>query len=315
VTIQETYLNTSTYIKWLFLFYVFALLYITPLHAESIASTKKDAVIVVSIKPLYSLVSHLTQGIETPVLLMKQAQSPHHYSIRPSERRLLANAKMIIWLGPELELSLEKIIKQTPATAISALQADELQLLPTRNSHDTKHHTHHNSHFDPHIWLSAHNAAAISRYINKQLIKNDPENTEQYQENLRHLLIKIKQTNAFVTSKLQSSEQSFVAYHDAFQYFEDENSLNFAGAISTDEETSTSLKHLHEIKQQIKQQDIHCLVYQPPKPAIAETLARQHNLNTTMLDILGVTTKSDENAWFEIMESLAIKFNQCLTKK
>ena len=68
--------------------------------------------IVVTIKPLYSLVAHLTDGITTPVLLMKQMQSPHHYNMRPSERRLLANARMIIWTGPQMETSLNKIIEQ-----------------------------------------------------------------------------------------------------------------------------------------------------------------------------------------------------------
>ena len=59
--------------------------------------------IVVSIKPLYSLVAHLTEGLSQPVLLIKQTQSPHHYTMRPSERRLLANAKMIFWAGPQME--------------------------------------------------------------------------------------------------------------------------------------------------------------------------------------------------------------------
>ncbi|NOR43293.1 MAG: zinc ABC transporter solute-binding protein, partial [Gammaproteobacteria bacterium] len=77
-------------------FILFILL--TSAYADSDADM--PGTIVVSIKPLYSLVAHLTEGISKPVLLMKQMQSPHHYNMRPSERRLLANAKMIIWTGP-----------------------------------------------------------------------------------------------------------------------------------------------------------------------------------------------------------------------
>ena len=88
--------------------------------------------IVVTIKPLYSLVAQLTDGIEEPVLLMKTIQSPHHYNMRPSERRLLSDAKMIIWLGPNLESYLTKIIRQQDqTTVVTAIQAEGLVLLET----------------------------------------------------------------------------------------------------------------------------------------------------------------------------------------
>ena len=97
------------------------ILFILPVHAYDYASSSntetgkqldKPGTIVVSIKPLYSLVAHLTEGISKPVLLMKQMQSPHHYHMRPSERRLLANAKIIIWTGPQMESYLNEIIQQ-----------------------------------------------------------------------------------------------------------------------------------------------------------------------------------------------------------
>ena len=93
--------------------------------------------ILVSIKPLYSLVAHLTEGISKPVLLMKQMQSPHHYNMRPSERRLLANAKIIIWTGPQMETYLNKIIEQQSNSTIiiSAMQAKNLKLLNRRTPH------------------------------------------------------------------------------------------------------------------------------------------------------------------------------------
>ena len=297
----------------------------------------KQGSIVVSIKPLYSLVAHLTQGIETPVLLMKQPQSPHHYSIRPSERRLLANAKMIIWLGPQMESMLTKIIPQSASIIVSAMQAKNLKLLESRTKHaphdeepldaiDSQYHEleydkteSHNAEqhrIDPHIWLSTHNAAAISKHISEQLIAHDSSNTKKYQANLQQLLNKISQTAVFIKTTLKDAGQPFIAYHDAFQYFENENALNYVAAVNTDEETSISLKYMREIKTKIEKENIRCLVYQPPKPAIVDTLAQQHSsMNITMLDVLGITIDNNENAWFELMHRLAENFNQCLTKK
>lgn len=293
--------------------------------------------IVVSIKPLYSLVAHLTQGIETPVLLMKQTQSPHHYSIRPSERRLLADAKMIIWLGPQMESNLTKIIPQSASIIVSAMQAKNLKLLKNRTKHaphdeepfdaiEPQHHVmeHHKTEphdteqhrIDPHIWLSTHNAAAISNHISEQLIAHDSSNTKKYQANLQQLLNKISQTAVFIKTTLKDARQPFIAYHDAFQYFENENALNFIAAISTDEESSISLKYMREIKMKIEKEKISCLVYQPPKPAIVNSLAQQHRtMKITMLDGLGITVENDENAWFELMHLLAENFKQCLSRK
>lgn len=278
--------------------------------------------IVVSIKPLYSLVAHLTEGIAKPVLLMKQKQSPHHYNMRPSERRLLANAKMIIWTGPQMETYLNKIIEQqaNSTTIVSAMQAKNLKLLNKRNlhSHDRDEHTwaaskEKQNTIDPHIWLSTHNAIAISKHISALLIRYDPENTGQYKKNLDTLLSKIKQLKDFIKTGLKRHNAPFIAYHDAFQYFEDENTLNYIDSISFNDETGASLKHMHQIKRLINKHNIQCLVYQAPKPAIIDTLIAQSSVKAVALDPLGMNVHDDKNAWFELMRQLTLNFNHCLS--
>lgn len=276
--------------------------------------------VVVTIKPLYSLVAHLTEGIETPVLLMQQMQSPHHYNMRPSERALLAKARMIIWTGPPMETFLRKIIQQQrkSAVTVSAMQAKNLTLLGKR-----KKHTHDDEHtasshqpeahtIDPHIWLSAQNAIAISFHITESLISNDPKNAGVYQKNLQRLVTKIEQTDNDIKSVLKNNASPFIAFHDAFQYFENEYELNYIDSISFDEETGVSLKHLRQIKADIEKNNIQCLVYQEPKPAIVNSLTKQTSIKAIALDPLGLHVKSDKNAWFEIMRQLSVDFNSCL---
>ena len=291
-------------------------------HTETIKQTENPGAIVVTIKPLYSLVAHLTEGISKPVLLMKQNQSPHHYNMRPSERRLLANAKMIIWTGPQMETYLNKIIEQqaNSTTIVSAMQAKNLKLLKIRSlhSHDRDEHTSAVSKekqniIDPHIWLSTRNAIAISSHISAQLIRYDPENTRQYNKNLDTLLNKIKQLNDFIKTNLKRHNEPFIAYHDAFQYFEDENALNYIDSINFDDETGTSLKHLRQINKQINKYDIQCLVYQAPKPAIIDTLMSQSSVKAVALDPLGMDVADDKNAWFALMRQLTLSFSHCLS--
>ena len=285
--------------------------------------------IVVTIKPLYSLVAQLTAGIEEPVLLMKTIQSPHHYNMRPSERRLLSDAKMIVWLGPNLESYLAKIIKQQDqAAVVTAIQAEDLVLLEERGRDKHDHHgdDEHSSHkqrggfagtdkLDPHIWLSTRNAVAISRQVAEQLIALDPGNKSRYQANLDRLVQRIEDLASSLATTFEDTDQPYIAYHDAFQYFEHENGLNHVGSISFDEETSSSLKHLREISDSIEQNDVRCLVYQPPEPAIIGTLVDHTSANAVALDPLGLEAQDPAEAWFEIMQTMAADLHQCLISK
>jgi len=282
-----------------------------PAHKTPIMNTP----IVVTIKPLYSLVAHLTEGVETPVLLMQQTQSAHHFTMKPSQRRLLANAKMIIWLGPQLENTLSNIIQQQSTLTITTSQAKDLKLLNLR--HKLSHqHTQAESNLsrmiDPHIWLSTENAAAISRQIARFLIEYDAENTVTYQHNLNALLKKIEQTRYYIEQTLENKQQPFIVFHDAFQYFEVENNLNYVDSISFSDENNSSLSHIQKIKNTIKKDNIRCLLYQQPKPAVINALIKQTGIQAIALDPLGLKTNNDKEAWFAIMRQLALNFEHCL---
>jgi len=284
------------------------------------AQAKISGNIVVTIKPLYSLVAQLSDGVKKPVLLIKQMPSAHHYSMRPSDRRLLANAGMIVWIGPAMESYLNKVIRQQDAIIVTAMQADGLKLLERRIKNDDEHKASHSSHehhghLDPHIWLSAHNAIAISKHIAQQLIINDPANTARYEKNLQRLSDRIKRLATEIKSELKNNPQPFITYHDAFQYFEEENGLHYLAAISFDEEAGTSLKHLGKIKNSIEKNHVQCLLYQAPEPDIVKALTANTSIKAVALDPTGRSAENEKEAWFEIMRSLAANFKRCLSKE
>ena len=280
-------------------------------HAAS-----SDGPIVVTIKPLYSLVAKLTEGIEEPVLLMKQMPSPHHYSMRPSERRLLSDARVIVWFGPPMEASLSRIINHPDALVITAMQASGVKKLERRTKHGHRHQTDHAHRdemtTDPHIWLSVRNTIAISNHITQQLVASDPENTTRYQANLVQLTDRIEQLSRKIDADLLNNRRPFITYHDAYQYFEDEHQLNHVDSVSFDEEAGISLKHLHHIKDSIEKNDVRCLLYQSPKPDIVDTLTKKSQLAAFALDPLGLELEDENDAWFQIMLSTAATFKKCL---
>ena len=63
--------------------------------------------VVVSIKPLHSLVAGVMGDTGTPGLIVRGSASPHTYSMRPSDAAALENAELVIWIGPGIEAVLE----------------------------------------------------------------------------------------------------------------------------------------------------------------------------------------------------------------
>lgn len=109
---------------------------------------------VTSIRPLHSLVANVTEGVFVPTNIVPANASPHNYALKPSDAQALQNAKVIFWVGDELEGFLAKAIDSLPQNArVVELQdhADHFHLLPTRevslNEHDhgseAAHHDEH----------------------------------------------------------------------------------------------------------------------------------------------------------------------------
>jgi zinc transport system substrate-binding protein len=91
-------------------------------------------VVVTSIKPIHSLVSAIMQGVGEPELIVDGAASPHTYSMKPSNARALQEAKVVFWVGPNLEAFLEKPLEAlgSNASVVELDKAPDLTRLPFR---------------------------------------------------------------------------------------------------------------------------------------------------------------------------------------
>ena len=102
--------------------------------------------VVVSIKPLHSLVSGVMKGVGEPYLLIRGVASPHTFSLKPSDARELERARVIFWVGdvlaPGLERPLEVLPKKANVVALGEIKG--LELLKLREGglwegHDDDH--------------------------------------------------------------------------------------------------------------------------------------------------------------------------------
>ncbi|WP_187182367.1 zinc ABC transporter substrate-binding protein ZnuA [Rhizobium sp. WL3] len=115
-----------------------ALLFLSP----TFASAAPD--VVVSIKPVHSLVASIMKGVGEPSLIVEGAASPHTYTLKPSNARALENADVVFWVGPGLEAFLDKPLEALPkkAKVIELEDAPGLTKLPFREGGAFEGHDH-----------------------------------------------------------------------------------------------------------------------------------------------------------------------------
>lgn len=273
--------------------------------------------IVVTLKPLHSLVSAITNGITQPQLLLNTTQSPHHTYLRPSDYRKVANADIVFWATPSMEAFMPALEKKYNENTIfiSLMQADGIKPLAIRHQHNNQSsHALEHASWDPHFWLSMHNAKQMVKAITKQLMIIDSENNKKYLNNQTKTLLRIEQLETYLAELFKPPLPPFITYHDAYQYFEREFQLNRLASVSLNEETSPGIKQVRHIKKLIRDHQITCIFYDAPlRPPILNTLIHGSNVRAVELDILGINRPANKDLWFETMESLGNDIAHCLT--
>ena len=108
--------------------------------------------VVVSIKPIHSLVASVMKGVGTPHLLLQGSASPHTYSLRPSGARALEQADVVFWVGEVIEHFLIKSLPSVATTAqiVELMEEGNIRVLPARVGGTWEAHAHEEDKHDAH---------------------------------------------------------------------------------------------------------------------------------------------------------------------
>ena len=102
------------------------------------------------IAPVHALVAQVMQGVGTPDLILPPGASPHGYSMRPSEAAALADADLVVWVGPVLTPWLEKSLDTiaSGAARLTLTESGVTAQLPFREAAVFGEEDHHGDHDD-----------------------------------------------------------------------------------------------------------------------------------------------------------------------
>jgi zinc transport system substrate-binding protein len=171
--------------------------------------------LVTSIKPLAIIAQSAFKDNIAVEYLMPEALSPHDVVIKLSDVRKIADADLVLWIGPEFEVRSAKHFANIPVqklvTAMDLLEADHQE-----SGHNEKHfedheeraekyeenyeenshndHDDHHGDIDPHIWLSPEIVKQLTYLLSGRLgIKADPIFSPKAKQTTEDLLKKAKQ--------------------------------------------------------------------------------------------------------------------------
>lgn len=293
--------------------------------------------VVVSIKPIHSLVAAVMHGVGDPVLLVRGGASPHSYTMKPSDAKALSSADLVVWVGPELEGFLEKPLSANApkATRLTLMEQKGMTLLQAREGgawephdhghegghdghghkdHDHKDHDDDHDELNSHIWLDPANARAIVTATADALAARDPADAEAYRSNADRTLQAIDALDAELKATLAPlKDKPFVVFHDAYQYFEARYDLSAVGSITVSPDRRPSAKRLSAIRAKITGLNAACVFAEPQfEPTLVRTVVEGTKARTGVLDPEGADLPEGEALYPTLMRNLAASLRGCL---
>ena len=289
-----------------------------------------SAEVVVTIKPLHSLVQAVMEEAGEATLLFEGETSPHDVQLKPSQIRIIQNAKIIFSIDERFETIVLPVV-QTAANKplhISIAALANLTTLPLRRggewalsdgAHDHAHHHHGaaSSAVDFHLWLDPDNAIVMVDAIVDNLASIYPEHRAIYQANADLLIQKLQQLDDQLSQQLLSlSDYPFIVFHDAYQYFEQAYDLHGVGAITLEPHESSSPKRIRDMRHVLRKTGAKCVFSEPQfSSRIMDVVTEGMEIKHVTIDPLGSQIEAGKDAYITLMYQMGDAMETCLERE
>lgn len=271
--------------------------------------------IVVSIKPLHSLVAAVMEGSgDQPVLLVDGKTSLHDFSLRPSQMKAMQTASLIFYIGDDFELFLDKTLASLPKT-IRRVAMEKAPGLIIYNMREAKEDGHDHGGRDLHLWLMPSNARVMVMEIARQLTILFPEHKTLYFDNARKVSERLSALDVEMETRMVTfRNKPFIVFHDAYQYFETRYGLTSAGSIIFHPGQPPGAKHVQELRDKIKSAGVKCVFREPEfEGRVVDNLLEGTEAKSGVLDPEGALLAPGSELYFQLMEKIAAELEACLS--
>lgn len=258
--------------------------------------------ILASVRPL-ALIAQAVVGDRAQVdVLVTPGQSPHHYSLKASDRQRIAAADLVLWVGPELERFLLKPLRSAQYTMTATENAE---LDSTVGEHTDEHHHEGSSH----PWLAPDAAIALAQRLADQLARQDVVSAAEYQANAKAFTARIEALDQGIKASLVSRQSAYAVAHDAYRSFSEHYGLPEPIILSVSPEVSPGARKLWQLQSQLPSGSC-VLVELEHQSRWLKTLVNSQQLRLQSVDTLAYGTGISSYADFLV--NMSETFQACL---
>jgi zinc transport system substrate-binding protein len=302
------------------------------------AAHADDLKVVVTTKPIHSLVAGVMSGVGDPTLLVEGSASPHTFSLKPSGATAIQTADVFIRVADTTEPFTDKISKTLPLTVTFVTLADTAgltlwdrrtsttfdthahdQAAPDQHGHgspgtpddDDDDHAHGK---DGHVWLDPANAKLMTAEIARVLSARYPQHASIFATNATGLAAKLDALAADIAQQTEPvAGRPFIVFHDATQYFERRFGLGAVGSITVSPDVQPSAKRLTALRHKIGELGAVCVFAEPMfQPKLVAAVTERTLAKSGTLDPEGLALPPGPDLYFTLLRNLATSIATCL---
>ncbi len=302
-----------------------------PLAAETLETKTLDKAspsltIMYSIRPLALIGREVVGNKAQHLTLLPPGVTPHDYVLKISDISRLKQADVIIWMGPDIEPYLSKIISrlsinQKQSTVINVSDVDQvpgIKLIAIKKTVDHEHHLGHETsklipeNYDPHLWLSPANARVIALAITKEIPHIDLEAKKEMESSLRIFREKMNLLNI---QNGAISYKPYVVYHNAFAYLENYLKIKNSGAITDNHHSKAGIRHVINMSEKISSEHITCMISPLSfDEKVVKKIFGGNQFSLSRLDLMADMSKED-TLYTEYLKSFIQDLKVCIEYK
>lgn len=244
--------------------------------------------------------------------LIPASTGPHDFQARPGDLALLAQARVLVKNGLEMESFLDKLVAAAGNPDLVVIDSSRgVATLETPEAGAAKRHDHDHGHdhahgpTNPHIWLDPLRAVQQVDNIRDGLVKADPGCADGYRRNAAAFSARLRQLNGEFSSQLRPyAGKTFIAFHDFAPYFAQRYGLRSESLVDVPE-INPSPVDLQRVAARVRESQLQALLSEPQEGNRSfNALARDLGVRISEFDPMETASEEDAGdpeTYFRVM--------------
>lgn len=244
--------------------------------------------VVVTSRPIYFIVAPLLKGVDEPKLLLKQGHCAHHHHIKPSDIKLIQNAKMVFWGGPLHEPFIMKALQEKTNLVLFE---------------DSKGFG----------WLSPARVMQELNVVIEALKKVYPRYASQIMQNGINFEVQLKKMHLNMVKALKDVKKDrFVTTYDFFNQVASDYGLALLPAMLSSPEAAFSPKNLKTFYALLKDDRVDVIIKDHHLPVgVLQSMIKGHNVKIVSVDAEGVDLSIHKDTYAILIERMMQSIVKC----